>query len=40
MAERAGQQDAYANPSLPLAPGLGEALAGFVRVAQRGNSGC
>jgi uncharacterized protein len=34
-ADRAGQQDAYANPSLPLAPGLGDAVAGFVqRVAQ------
>jgi pimeloyl-ACP methyl ester carboxylesterase len=30
-ADRAGQQDAYANPSLPLAPGVGEAVAGFVR---------
>src|SRR5262249_32567051 len=34
-ADRAGQQDAYANPSLPLAPGLSEAVAAFVRrVAQ------
>lgn len=32
-ADSAGQQDAYANPSLPLAPGLGEAVAGFVRRA-------
>jgi pimeloyl-ACP methyl ester carboxylesterase len=30
-ADRAGQQDAYSNPSLPLAPGLGEAVAVFVR---------
>lgn len=34
-ADRAGQQDAYANPSLPLAPGLGEKVAEFVkRVAK------
>ena len=34
-ADRAEQQDAYANPSLPLAPGLGDAIAAFVRrVAQ------
>ena len=34
-ADRAGQQDAYANPNLPLAPGLGDAVAAFVRrVAQ------
>ncbi|HEY2569966.1 MAG TPA: alpha/beta fold hydrolase, partial [Solirubrobacteraceae bacterium] len=34
-ADRAGQQNAYANPSLPLAPGLGDAVAAFAkRVAQ------
>jgi len=27
----AGQQDAHTNPSLPLAPGLGDAFADFVR---------
>jgi hypothetical protein len=30
-ADRAGQQDAYTNPNLPLAPGLGDAVAEFVR---------
>jgi pimeloyl-ACP methyl ester carboxylesterase len=30
-ADRAGQQDAYRNPALPLAPGLGDAIAGFVQ---------
>ena len=26
-----GQQDAYANPNQPLAPGVGDAVADFVR---------
>jgi alpha-beta hydrolase superfamily lysophospholipase len=30
-ADPAGQQDAYANPDLPLAPGVGDAIATFVR---------
>jgi hypothetical protein len=30
-ADRAGQQAAYANPELPLAPGLADAIADFVR---------
>jgi len=30
-ADRAGQQDAYTNPGLPLAPGLGDAVMEFVR---------
>jgi pimeloyl-ACP methyl ester carboxylesterase len=30
-ADRAGQQDAYANPNLPLAPGLSDAVAQFAR---------
>jgi hypothetical protein len=34
-ADRAGQQDAYTNPNLPLAPGLGEAVADFVRRSAR-----
>jgi hypothetical protein len=34
-ADRAGQQDANANPSLPLAPGLGDAVAAFVRRVAR-----
>jgi hypothetical protein len=34
-ADRAGQQDAYTNPNLPLAPGLGDAVADFVRRAAR-----
>lgn len=34
-ADRAGQQEADANPDLPLAPGLADAIADFVRrVAQ------
>jgi hypothetical protein len=32
-ADRAGQQEAYVNPSLPLAPGLADAIADFVRRA-------
>ena len=32
-ADRAGQVDAYANPDLPLAPGVAEAIADFVRRA-------
>jgi fermentation-respiration switch protein FrsA (DUF1100 family) len=34
-ADRAGQQDAYTNPTLPLAPGLGDAVADFVRRSAR-----
>ncbi len=34
-ADRAGQQDAYTNPNLPLAPGLGDAVADFVRRSAR-----
>ena len=34
-ADRAGQQDAYANPGLPLAPGVGDAVAEFARRAAR-----
>src|SRR5258705_338177 len=30
-ADRAGQQEPYANPDLPLAPGLADAIADFVR---------
>ena len=30
-ADRGGQQETYANPNLPLAPGLGDAVAEFVR---------
>jgi uncharacterized protein len=30
-AERAGQQKAYSDPSIPLAPGLAEAIVAFVR---------
>ena len=30
-ADLAGQQDAYANPDLPLAPGVSDAIAKFVR---------
>ncbi len=30
-ADRAGQQDAYSNPNLPLAEGVSDAIANFVR---------
>jgi hypothetical protein len=33
--DRAAQQDAYTNPNLPLAPGLGDAVADFVRRSAR-----
>ncbi|MBR1091651.1 alpha/beta fold hydrolase [Bradyrhizobium manausense] len=32
-ADRAGQQDAYSNPNVPLAAGLSDAIASFVRRA-------
>jgi pimeloyl-ACP methyl ester carboxylesterase len=34
-AEPAGQQKAYSDPSVPLAPGLADAIAVFVRDRQR-----
>jgi uncharacterized protein len=34
-ADRTAQQDAYTNPNLPLAPGLGDAVANFVRRSAR-----
>lgn len=34
-ADRAGQQDAYSNPNLPLAAGVGDAIANFIRQAVR-----
>jgi hypothetical protein len=32
-ADRAGQQDAYSNPHVPLAAGVSDAIADFVRQA-------
>lgn len=34
-ADRAGQQDAYSNPNIPLAAGLSDAIADFVRRSAR-----
>lgn len=34
-ADRAGQQEAYSNPNLPLAPGVSDAIANFIRKAAR-----
>ncbi|QOZ48623.1 alpha/beta hydrolase [Bradyrhizobium sp. CCBAU 53340] len=34
-ADRAGQQDAYSNPNIPLVDGLSEAIANFVRQSAR-----
>lgn len=34
-ADRAGQQDAYSNPSVPIAAGLSDAIADFVRQSAR-----
>jgi uncharacterized protein len=37
-AERAGQQKAYSDPSIPLAPGLADAIIAFVRDPQATSS--
>ena len=34
-ADRAGQQDAYSNPDIPLAAGVSDAIANFIRKAAR-----
>jgi len=34
-ADMAGQQDAYSNPNIPLAAGVSDAVANFVRQSAR-----